>query len=319
MRKLHKLTVTVAGVVTVAAVALSLTLAFPSAAAAESAGDCYAQLNAIRATAGVPNASATAIPALAKAAADHASYRARTDADGGTDPSQHHETSGRPGFTGVTSWDRTKAAGLEDGTWRSQFENVTTTSGVLHSVQSWVDAPYHRFPLLDANNRAAGCGTATARTFLGRTHAAAALEMAATWAPQSRRLTVYPAPGQTGVPVSFDRLRERPAPFPAAAETVGYVVSFQADGYAALKVKHITLSKGANHTPVAIHKAARFRTATTSATLDANLPANAAMLAATRSLDPHTTYHVRVSGSVKRAKGSAWTTFQTRTWSFTTA
>jgi Cysteine-rich secretory protein family len=314
MRKLHKIIATAAGTVTAGALALSLV---PSAAATS---DCYAELNAVRATVGSPATSATAMPALETAAARHASYRAQTDADGGADQSQHHETPGRQGFTGVTSWDRTAAAGLQDGTWRGQFEDVATaTGGTLNGVQSWVDAPYHRFPVLDANNRAAGCGTATARKLLGRTHVAAVLEMASTMAPQTKRLTAYPAPGQTGVPVSFDRLQEHPSPFPAAAETVGYVVSIQADGYAALRLKNFTLTKGASHTPVAAHTAARFRTSTSSASVDENLPFNAAMLAATRSLDPHTTYHARVSGSVKLHEGSAWTAFQTRTWSFTTA
>ena len=315
---MHKrYSITVAGLVTVTAAALSLALATPSAVAAESAGDIYAQLNAIRAQVGVPAASATTMPALANAAASHASYRAQADADGGADSSQHHQTSGRQGFTGITGADRTKAAGLQDGTWSSQHEDITTTGGDLHSLQSWIDAPYHRFPLLDANNQAFGYGTASARTFLGRTHSAAVLELAGTWQAPTKHLTTYPAPGQTGVPVSFDRQREQPSPFAGAAATVGYVISLQADGYAALKVKHITLTKGASHTPVAVHTAARFRTAASSASLDANLPANAAMLAATRTLDPHTTYQVQISGQYDN--GSAWTTFPTRTWTFTTA
>ena len=312
-----RFSITVAVAVTATAAALSLALATPCAVAAESAGDIYAQLNAIRAQAGVPAASATTMPALANAAASHASYRAQADSDGGADSSQHRQTLGRQGFTGVTGADRTKAAGLQDGTWSSQSENVTTTGGVLHGLQSWVDAPYHRFPLLDANNQAVGYGTASARTFLGHTHSAAVLELAATWQAPSKRLTTYPAPGQTGVPVSFDRQRELPSPFPGAAATVGYVISLQADGYAALKVNHITLTKGASHTPVAVHTAVRFQTATSNASLDANLPANAAMLAATRALDPHTSYQVRVSGQYDN--GSVWTTFPTRTWTFTTA
>jgi hypothetical protein len=314
MQKLHKLTVTVAGLVAFAAVALSLTLASPSAAATESASDAYAELNAIRAKVGVPAASATAMPALATAAANHASYLVK--ADGGSD-SQHHETPGRPGFTGVTGADRTKAAGLPDGTWRSQFEDVTTTGGTLQGLQSWIDAPYHRFPLLDANNRAVGFGAASARSFLGPTRSAAVLELAGTWTAPTKHLTSYPAAGQTGVPVSFDRQRELPSPFAGAASTVGYVISFQADGYEALKVEDFTLAKGADHTPVAVHAAARGRTAASSVALDANLPANAAMLAATQALDPHTTYHVRISGQYDN--GSGWTAFPTRTWSFTTA
>ena len=310
MRKRYSITVAVAVTAAVAAV----TLALPSAAAADTASDCYAQLDAVRAQAGVPAASATAMPALAKAAASHADYRAKTD---GTDLTPHLQTAGRQGFTGITGAERTKAAGLQDGTWSSQSENITTTGGALHGVQSWLDAPYHRFPMLDANNLAAGCSSATSRSLLGGTYSAAVLELAATWEAPSKRLTVYPAPGQTDVPVSFDRLREQPSPFADAASTVGYVISIQADGYAALKIKHITLSKGASHTPVAVHKALRFGTATTSGTLDANLPANAAMLASTGPLDPHTTYQVRVSGQYD--DGNAWTTFPTRTWSFTTA
>jgi hypothetical protein len=317
MRSLVKLTAAVVGIAGVAATSATLAFASPAVAAA-SAGDCYTQLNAIRAQAGVPAASATALPALADAAASHASYRARTDAAGGTDQSQHHQTPGRQGFTGVTGADRTKAAGLADGTWRGQFENVTT-GPAASGVQSWVDAPYHRFPLLDANNRAAGCSTTTARKLLGHTHAASVLEMASTWTPQTRQLTTYPAAGQTGVPVSFDRLRERPAPFPAAADTVGYVVSIQADGYYALKVKSFTLTQGARHTAVAAHVAAGSKTSAADVALDTNLSANTAMLAATGSLAPHTTYQVRVAGSVQVEQGGAWTNLPARTWSFTTA
>jgi hypothetical protein len=315
MRKLHRLTATITVSVTVAAVGAALAFASPAAAVP---GDCYNQLNAIRAQAGVPAVSATALPALADAAASHATYRVRAAADGDHDQSQHHQTPGRSGFTGTASWDRTKAAGLEDGSWSSQFENVTTGDDV-HGVQSWVDAPYHRFPLLDANNRAAGCSTGTARTFMGGTHQAAVLELAAGWDATTKRLTAYPAPGQTAVPVSFDRLRERPAPFPGAAETVGYVVSIQADGYAALEVREFTLTKGAGHTPVAAHKAAGSRTTAGGVALDPELAANAAMLAAVRSLDPHTTYQVRVSGSVQGQKEGSWAPFETLTWSFTTA
>jgi hypothetical protein len=184
MRKLHKIIATAAGTVTAGALAPSLV---PSAAAAGSASDCYAQLNAVRAAVGSPAASATALPALEQAAAAHAAYRAEASADGHTDQSPHHETPGRDGVAGAASWDRTKAAGLQDGTWSGQFENVTTTGGA------------------------------------------------------------------------------------SAA----------------------------------------------SGTVDANLPGNAAMLAATKALDAHTTYHVRVSGSVK-VEGGSWKPFA-KAWSFTTA
>ena len=56
-----------------------------------------------------------------------------------------------------------------------------------------------------------------------------------------------------------------------------------------------------------------------SSSVDTNLPANAAMLAATAPLAAKTTYNVRVSGYVQAAKGGTWVQFKTRIWSFTTA
>jgi hypothetical protein len=131
--------------------------------------------------------------------------------------------------------------------WRSQYEDVVTATGVgtggLDGVRSWVDALYHRFPLLDVNTRHVGCA-ARSRVVGGRAYAAEVLEMAATWKDRARRITVYPAPGQTRGPRSFARLQERPTPFPGAAATVGYAVTLQADGYHALKVTGIAFSRG---------------------------------------------------------------------------
>ena len=43
------------------------------------------------------------------------------------------------------------------------------------------------------------------------------LEMAATWKDTTKRITLYLAPGQTGVPASFNRCQEHPTPSTAAA------------------------------------------------------------------------------------------------------
>jgi Cysteine-rich secretory protein family len=311
----------------------------PSPAGAESAADCYARLNAVRAASGLPRASAGTLPALARAAASHAAYRVNVDPGDdplvqalpdrgpfGPDATAHQETSSlRPlGFTGVNPWDRTKAAGLKAGSWRYQFEDVVTADGTaasLDGVRSWVDAPYHRFPLLDVNTRHVGCA-ARSRTVAGRSYAAEVLEMAATREDQAKRLTVYPAPSQTQVPVSFNRLQEHPTPFPGAAASVGYVVSLQASGYHALKVQGMALSRGAEHAPVAIHAAVRSLTRTSTlpaSAVDSRLPANAAMLAAKAPLAGGTVYHVRISGYVQATAGGPWSRFRTRAWSFTTA
>ena len=80
------------------------------------------------------------------------------------------------------------------------------SAGALDGVQSWVDAPYHRFPLLDVNTRHVGWAVSS-RKVAGRRYSAKVLEMAATWKDRDKRVTVYPAPGQKAVPVSFDRSR----------------------------------------------------------------------------------------------------------------
>jgi Cysteine-rich secretory protein family len=317
-----------------------LALTPSSPAVAETAADCYARLNAVRARAGLPRASSGTLPALARAAANHAAYRVNVDPGDkvqvrrlpdrglfGPDATAHQEAPSLRalGYTGVNPWDRTKAAGLKAGAWRSQHEDVVTASGVgvggLDGVKSWVDAPYHRFPLLDANTRHVGCA-ARSRVVGGRAYSAEVLEMVATWKDRAKRITVYPAPGQSRVARSFDRFQERPTPFPGAAATVGYVVTVQADGYHALKVTGIAVSRGASHTPVAVHTAVASRSAASRlprSSVDRRLPANAAMLAAKAPLAGGTVYHVRISGYVQATAGGPWTRLRTRAWSFTTA
>jgi hypothetical protein len=334
--------------VLVAAATLLGALGVAAPAAAETAQQCHATINQYRAKARLDKASSTSIPALAVAAARHAAYRVNVDPGDsvvladlglpdlglfGPDLNAHLETPvlTQLGFTGVNPWDRTRAAKLAAGTWRYQYEDVTTATGIsatsLEGVRSWIDAPYHRLPLLDANTRHVGCA-ATERLVDGRLYAAEVLEMAATWKDTTKRLTVYPAPGQRGVPASFNRCQEHPTPFggtcdPARpTQPVGYVVTIQADGYYAMKIQGIALSKGASRTPVDIHRAIRSRTSkSTIATsaYDRNLPLNAAMLAAKAPLAAGTTYNVRVSGYVQPTKGARWVQFKTRTWSFTTA
>jgi hypothetical protein len=180
---------------------------------------------------------------------------------------------------------------------------------------------------MDANTRHIGCA-ASERKVGDRTYAAQVLEMAATWKDTTKRITVYPARGQTAVPTGFNRCQEHPTPFggPCDAsrpvQTVGYVVTIQADGYHAMMIEGMSLSKGSARTPVEIHRAVRARTSKTSipaSAVDANLPLNAAMLAAKSPLASNTTYNVRVSGFVQSTKGGKWVRFKTRAWSFTTA
>jgi hypothetical protein len=334
--------------VVLATSALLGALGVATPAAAETAQQCHTILNQYRAKAGLGKASSTSIPALGVAAARHATYRVNVDPGDsvlladlglpdlglfGPDLNAHLETPAltQLGFTGINPWDRTKAAKLADGSWRYQYEDVTTATGIsaaqLEGVRSWIDAPYHRFPLLDANTRHVGCAAAE-RQVSGRVYSAEVLNMAATWKDTTKRITLYPAPGQTGVPPSFNRCQEHPTPFGGACDParptqpVGYVITIQADGYHAMKIQGIAFSKGSARTPVDIHRAVRARTkksTVASSAYDPNLPRNAAMLAAKAPLAAGTRYNVRISGYVQATKGGKWVQFRTRIWSFTTA
>jgi hypothetical protein len=148
--------------VVVATSVLPGTFAVASPAAAETAAQCHAAINQYRVKAGLDKASSTSIKALAVAAGKHAAYRVNVDPGDsillsalglpdlglfGPDLNAHLETPSLVGlgFTGVNPWDRTRAAKLAAGTWRYQYEDVTTASGIpaasLQGVRSWIDAP----------------------------------------------------------------------------------------------------------------------------------------------------------------------------------
>jgi uncharacterized protein YkwD len=288
--------------------ALAATLTATQLAGAESASTCLAKLNSTRRGAGLP--LVTSSRPLAVAAERHANYRARADALGQRDASAHYETRGRAYYSGVRPWDRTKAAGLRDGTWARQGENVVTGHGsslALNGVAAWLDAPYHRFPMLDANMRQVGC--APSRGYASASRAAEVLEMVWPWNATRKQLTAWPLPNRTGVATSFDRRTEAPSPLRMSpTAVVGPVISLQASGWTHIRLTSApTLKRGS--TPVAVHYS--------TPNGDPYLPDNAVMLAAKSPLAGRTKYTVRVKGQLQTKAGAAWTSF-TRTWSFTT-
>jgi uncharacterized protein YkwD len=280
----------------------------PGTARSESSLACYNAITTVRARAGLPGASRSLV--LERAALSHARYRARWDAAGLAE-NPHSESSGHAGFTGRLPWDRTKRAGLRDGTWAKQGENVVAGSGgssQLVGVRAWLAAPYHRFPMLDANMRSVGCGASSGP--VAPTRGAEVLEMVWPWGANRRVLTAWPLPHATGVARSFDRRSESPSPFASArTQVVGTVVSLQASGYHALRLtSRPTLAHGAH--AVGIYWS--------NLGTDRNLPTNAVMLAAAGALGARTAYTVRMQGQVQSRPGGAWLPFA-RTWSFTTA
>lgn len=289
---------------------------------------CVERLNHARVQVGVAPVRHSAT--LEEAAQRHADYRAWADERGLRDGDAHLERRGdwrdgtfrpRRHFSGERPWDRTRAAGLRPGTWARQGENVlTSTTGGRRSaaavagVAVWLQAPYHRLPMLDANLRLVGC--AASRPGVARGHRAQVLQMV--WprdAPRRRTVGVYPAPGQTGVPTGFNRRTETPRPFARVplpgdpAADVGPVVTIQASGSTALRVaagsglRRVEPDRGR----VPVHWGLPGS--------DRHLPDNAAMLAATAPLRPDATYEVRIVARVRH--DGHWRPL-TRTWQFTT-
>jgi hypothetical protein len=140
----------------------------------------------------------------------------------GPDATAHQQTPSLRalGYSGVNPWDRTRAGGLKDGSWRYQYEDVVTATGVtagdLRGVRSWVDAPYHRFPLLDVNTRHVGWAVSS-RKVAGRRYSAKVLEMAATWkdrdkrSPSTRPPARRPCPSRSTAPGAPDPVPGRTA------------------------------------------------------------------------------------------------------------
>jgi uncharacterized protein YkwD len=290
-------------------VVLASTLSATGLASAETRSQCVQRLNAVRAKAGLVQVRQSGT--LTAAAQKHANYRAYADSHGLNDASAHYETSRRPYYSGARPWDRTRAAGLKDGTWARQGENVITGSGrsvSLQGVTAWLGAPYHRFPMLDANVRTIGCAASSDRVSTKR--GAEVLEMVWPWSATQRKLTAYPVHGQTGVARSFDRRTEAPSPFRnARSAVVGSVVSLQASGWQAIRlVSTPTLKRGSS--PVAVYSA--------SPRTDSHLPDNAVMLAAVNPLAANTSYTATFRVQLQASPGGGWQTV-TRTWSFRTA
>jgi hypothetical protein len=137
---------------------------------------------------------------LARAATAHARYLMRNPPPPGL--AAHLEQRGRPGFTGVTSTDRCKAAG-SSGSGCSEV--VDGTANLLAAVTAWLDTPYHGpamfFPRVGlGSSRGWAVGEVGVSTGFG------SREMSFLTKPNSATaaLRVWPGDGATNVPTSWN-------------------------------------------------------------------------------------------------------------------
>lgn len=167
-------------------------------------------------------------PALDEAAQAHAYFylfNASQSQVSGTGIST--EDPSLPGFTGARGIDRDRHFGFTGARGTELADHSLTPAA---SVETSIDSVFHRLPVVDRETVAAGFGEARVGSIV-----ISVLDVGAGPAA-SGDPTVYPADGQSGVPVAFVG-NEVPDPLPTGAiPPVGYPVCLQVGGAEQLKV-----------------------------------------------------------------------------------
>lgn len=129
-----------------------------------------------------------------------------------TGQSPHNENpSWAEGFSGVDPWDRTAKFGYSSGA----AEVIAFVRNPVESVDGWMNTLYHRIPFMDANMVACGYGLAGSGTWSNSsridTMDFGTVDSNGKSYTGPEVMGIYPPPGSSGIPVSFDGL-ESPEP-----------------------------------------------------------------------------------------------------------
>lgn len=232
------------------------------------------------------------------AAQNHADYLWLNPAGSGL--SAHVEEEGRAGFTGRTLAARLSSAGLSLVDTPPLAEVVAWHPRSTSAMAHWLESAYHRLALLSPAATAAGYGHVTLD---GRSVNVMDLVRDAA-GDGSRPVVVFPAPGDTGVPASWDGIETPAPPAPAGGFPSGPIISVASRPGVALAITEHTLRSEAGE-PIA-HMLV-------TGDDDGVLAGwSAALLYADEPLLPGATYEVHVEGTVDGEPFS-------KTWSFETA
>lgn len=193
-------------------------------------------INQYRAAAGVPPARIN--PSLEKAAQNHVAYYQANRGDPKlAGMGLHAETPGRPGFTGATMGDRARAAGYTQGT---VTENASG-GGLKQSIEWAMHSVNHRFPLIHPGALDMGYAETGPDGFniimvgVRRDRLEVPLP------------SVYPAPGATGVPLSWSG-GEVPDPAPGLPRPLGYPITVAFGTYQTVEWRSLELKGPAGET-----------------------------------------------------------------------
>jgi hypothetical protein len=188
----------------------------------------YGAENAARAAAGSP--CATLVAAIDTAAADHCEYYAANTGSKTCDADPHVEVKGCADYVAAQFYQRMAAAGY---TGEPVFEDMAFVDDGASATQEWIDSVWHRVPVLSPWIRDIGYGGATGCD---------TMDFGAGAATPSSVTAVYPYPGQSGVPASFNGADEGPTPpVPPAGWPSGYPITVYLKGATSAAVHTITV------------------------------------------------------------------------------
>lgn len=143
-----------------------------------------------------------------------------------TGMSPHNEDSGwSEGYTGAAPWDRMGHFGYADGA----SEVIAFVHNPVLSVDGWMNTLYHRIPFMDASLMACGYGAAGSGTWQNSSKIDTMDFGNSNQAGQSYQGPIlegiYPPPGSSGIPPSFDGMETPQPPIPATGYPSGTIIS----------------------------------------------------------------------------------------------
>jgi hypothetical protein len=202
----------------------------PAAPSGASAGAVlsYTLENNDRAASGIP--CATLQPTLDTSAADHCEYYAANVSSATCVADPHVEVSGCTDYVAAQFYTRETDAGY---TGQPAFEDMAFDDNGTTSTQQFIDSVWHRIPILSPWVRDMGYGGATGCDTIDFGVGAATADTVT---------AVYPYPGQSGVPTSFNGTYEGPPPpEPPGGWPSGYPVTTYLKGAKTASVHTITV------------------------------------------------------------------------------
>jgi uncharacterized protein YkwD/photosystem II stability/assembly factor-like uncharacterized protein len=253
-----------------------------------------AYLNQLRTLAG--SAPLQPHPALVQAAQNHANYYLLNANDSSAWAYGFHgEVTGKPGFTGQWPWDRARSTQYP---WGAVGEVITYVNNPVWAVDGWMAGTYHRVIALNPTLHYTGYGHGAAGGTVDVMDFGVGPINAGLWSPALPYPLVYPAAGQTHIPIWG--VNEEPSVTTAGITIIGFPVSVQIGRGTTITVGSAELRNGRGQSlsllPTPPHSGASGFYA----------------LIPDKPLDTSTTYTAHVTGAIDGVS------FQ-RTWSFTTA